>query len=50
MFDRAQDHARVFIERVIAPREEFELWDERLRMVAERARGSRCVGRVGVRR
>ncbi len=27
--------ARVFIERVTAPREEFELWDARLRMVTE---------------
>jgi hypothetical protein len=26
---------RVFIERVTAPREEFELWDARLRMVTE---------------
>ena len=25
----------MFIERVIAPREEFDLWDERLRMVDE---------------
>src|SRR2546429_2361698 len=27
--------ARVFIERVIAPRDEFELWDARLRMLTE---------------
>jgi hypothetical protein len=29
------DDARVFVERVVAPREEFELWDARLRIVTD---------------
>jgi hypothetical protein len=32
---RSGDDVDVFVERVTAPREEFELWDERLRMVTE---------------
>lgn len=30
-----RDDARVFVERVVAPREEFELWDARLRIVTD---------------